>query len=296
MRKTEGSLIATSCIKNFIQMIAVLIVDDLSSIREFLKINLSGEPDIKIVGLANNGERAIAQVEEYRPDVVLMDINMPGGIDGIQATKKIARNFPQTKVLLLTSQDDREQLNLALQVGSRGYILKNTSIKDLADIIRLTEKGFVQIGPILGNWNGSLYHNLQSNNSWQIASSLGKTGAGVQQNATSGDRFADSDMNLVLSNLTSEIFELQETIKAQEDTIINSIARYSQVQQEIRTKLRRDRGIYHNFRSAGYNCRSTPETRSQRQQQNWLLISSFFLGVFMMLVLLLLIMSLIPNV
>lgn len=277
-------------------MTTVLIVDDLSSIREFLKINLSSEPDIEIVGLADDGERAIAQVKKHQPDVVLMDIDMPGSIDGIRATEKIVCNFPQTKVLLLTSQDDREQLNLALQVGGRGYILKNTSVKDIANIIRLTQKGFFQIGPIFGNWNGSLHHNLQSNHNWQITSDLNRTGTIIQQGSPSTDEFANSNLNLVLSNLTSGIFQLQETIKSQEDTIVNLTNQYSQVQQEIKTKLRRDRGIYQNFRSAGYNFRTVPKTRSQRQQQHFLLISSFFLGVLTILILLLLIVTLSPNV
>lgn len=275
-------------------MTTVLIVDDLSSIREFLKVNLSSEPDIEIVGLADNGDRAIAQVEEYQPDVVLMDIDMPGSrIDGIQATEKIAQRFSQTKVLLLTSQDDRQQLHLALQVGARGYILKNTSVKDIADIIRLTQKGFFQIGPILGNWNGSLNDNLQANYSWQKASSQQGMTAMVPQDfrypSESGDA---TEMNLVLSNLTSGIFQLQETIESQKDTIVNLTNQYSQVQQEIRTKLKRDKGTYNIPRGRNYYTRAMPKTRSQRQKQHFLLISSFFLGMFTVALLILLVMTL----
>ena len=142
-------------------MTTVLIVDDLNSIREFLKINLSTEPDIEVVGLADNGKDAIVQAEEHQPDIILMDISMPGTIDGIQATARIVQRFPRTKILLLTSQDDQHQLDRALKAGSRGYILKNTSIKDISNIIRLAEKGFFQIGPILGNWDGTFHNTVQ---------------------------------------------------------------------------------------------------------------------------------------
>lgn len=274
-------------------MTTVLIVDDLSSIREFLKINLSSEPDITIVGLADDGDEAIAQVEEHRPDVVLMDIDMPGRIDGIQATKEIARRFSQVKVLLLTSKDDRAQLNLALQVGSRGYILKNTSVKDIADIIRLAQKGFFQIGPILGNWNGSLHNNLQANsNNGQIARSFNQAEAIIQQDFQYPYELGNvSEMNQVLSNLTSGIFQLQEIIKSQEDMIVNLTNQYSQVQQEIRTKLKRDKRLYNTSRTESYVQRAFSKSRTPRQHQHLLLISSFFLGVFTVLILMLVILT-----
>ena len=274
-------------------MTTVLIVDDLSSIREFLKFELSSEPDLEIVGLADNGEQAIAQVKEHQPDVVLMDIDMPGRIDGIKATEKIIQYFSQTKVLLLTSKDNREQLNLALQVGARGYILKNTSVRDIADIVRLTQKGFFQIGPIFSNWNGSLHENLQSNNSWQIGSTQPAVGAGAMVQQGESDV---SEMNFVISNLTSGIFQLQETIEAQKDTIVNLTNQYSQVQQEIKTKLKRDRNSFNIPRGKNYIARSAPKTRSQRQQQHFLLISSFLLGVFTVSILIILIMTLGGNI
>ena len=267
-------------------MTTVLIVDDLSSIREFLKFELSCEPDLEIVGLADNGDGAIAQVEEHQPDVVLMDIDMPGRIDGIKATEQIIQHFSQTKVLLLTSKDNREQLNLALQVGARGYILKNTSVTDIAEIVRLAQKGFFQIGPIFGNWNGSLHNNLQSNHNWKITSSQQVVGAMAQH-----DGGNISEMNLLISNLTSGIFQLQETIEAQQDTIVNLTNQYSQVQQEIRTKLKRDRSTYDIPREKGYIAKAMLKARAQRQQR-LLLIGSFLLGMFTVSILILSIVTL----
>lgn len=259
-------------------MTKVLIVDDSSSIREFLKINLSSKPDIQIVGLADSGDMAITQADKYQPDIILMDINMPGTIDGIQATQKITQRFPQIKVLLLTSQDDRQQLARSLKAGSRGYILKNTSIQDIADIIHLAEKGFFQIGPILGTWDGTLHHSMQLN-----ANNLDNTYASGQLNSRTFSKHNNlsrsngaSEMSNTLSNLSLELFQLQETIRSQEDTITNLSNQYSEVQQEIYTKLKKDRLPYNISGIGNYGFKTS---RSRSQHQNVLFIGSFLLGI-----------------
>ena len=278
-------------------MTTVLIVDDLSSIREFLKINLSSEPDLKVVGLADNGQRAIAQTEEHQPDIILMDINMPGEIDGIEATERIVTRFPQSKILLLTTQDDQKQLERALKAGSRGYILKNTSIKDLANIIRLTEKGFFQIGPVLGDWDGTLHQVAQVG-----AGNLEITKIGGANAIMSHDfdypleARQTKQMNHSLSNFSSELVQLQATIKSQENTIMNLTHQYSQVQQEINNKLRKEQlGSAYPSGSRGKNLNSiyygSIFTKSRSQNQRHLLfIGSFFLGVITVLFLMLLVM------
>jgi DNA-binding NarL/FixJ family response regulator len=275
-------------------MATILIVDDSSSIREFLKINLASERDIQIIGVADNGQAAIALVREHQPNLVLMDIEMPG-IDGIQTTEIIVKSFPNTKVLLLTSQDDRQQLNLALKAGARGYILKNTGVKDIASIIRLTEKGFFQIGPILGTWDGSQNKNLQSDTTHLITttSSPTKVGAMVQQNGKHANETGDAlAMNNVLSNLTSGIFQLQETIKAQENTIVNLTNQYSQVQQEIRTKLKKEKRVFNGAKAFNYYGGRSASSRFSQRRQHILFIVSFLLGAFTVLFLLFLIMLL----
>ncbi|MCC0175750.1 response regulator transcription factor [Waterburya agarophytonicola K14] len=269
-------------------MTAIIIVDDQNSIREFLKINLSTEADIEVVGMADNGQAAIVQVEEHQPDLVLMDIEMPGEIDGIDATEAIVRRFPNTKVLLFTSQDDKQQLNRALKVGARGYVLKNTSVKDIGNIIRLTEKGFFQIGPIFGNWDGSGVNNHQSEVTATHTEYIPhKVSAIVRQNSDYAyeNEVANSPgMNHVISDLTSGIFQLQETIKSQEDTIVNLTNQYSQVQHEIKTKLRNDKSFFNGYGGNIYNSRVSPKALSQRRQ-HFLFISSFFLGVFTVIIL-----------
>ncbi len=269
-------------------MTTVLIVDDLISIREFLKVSLSSEPDIQVVGLAENGDMAIAKAEQHQPDIILMDINMPGEIDGIQATERITQRFPQIKVLLLTTQDDKEQLDRSLKAGSRGYILKNTSIKDITNVIRLAEKGFFQIGPIIGNWDGTLHNDIHLNvsnfNSTSANQELGLTTIIQQNNSTRPGEAVKA--NHALSNLSSEVFQLQKTMESQEDTIVNLTNQYSEVQQEIKTKLNSDRIPYRGSGIGNYGFK-TSRPRS-RQRQNVLFISSFLLGIITVLFLVLL--------
>lgn len=267
-------------------MTSIIIVDDQSSIREFLKINLSTEVDIQVVATADNGRSAIAQVAEHQPDMVLMDIEMPGGMDGIEATATIVERFPQIKVLLFTSQDNKQQLNRALKVGARGYVLKNTSIKDISNIIRLTAKGFFQIGPILGNWHDSQLsdrHSLVTKLQPEYISSQTTNifGQNPEYSYANGrSTIQSSPMNQTISDLTPDIFQLQETIRSQRDTISDLTNKYSQVQQEIQAKLQsQQRRNYHGYgRLAGYNSRSKSRFLSLGKQ-NFLFIVSFLLGV-----------------
>ncbi len=127
-------------------MIRILLVDDQSIICQGLKALLQLEPELQVVGTADNGEKAIEQVEALQPDVVLMDIRMPG-MDGVTATKIIVQRFPKTKVLVLTTFDDDEYIASALKAGAKGYLLKDMPSEELADAVRVIQKGYAQIGP-----------------------------------------------------------------------------------------------------------------------------------------------------
>ncbi|GAB4529590.1 MAG: hypothetical protein Tsb0014_11620 [Pleurocapsa sp.] len=247
-------------------MTKLIIVDDQNSIVEFLKVNLSSEPDIQILGLANDGKTAISLVAKYRPDIVLMDIEMPL-MDGILATQIISKKFFDTRVILLTSKDDREQLNLAIKAGARGYILKNTSTKDLVQIIRLTEKGFVQIGPILHIWN----YPESSDQSTQLQT------YNNEDRPQATDSNNTSEMNRMLANLTSGLFQLQETIQSQENTIVHLTNQYAEVQQEIRHRLG-DKRLLNDIRASHYKARKAQLSLTERKQ-NVIFVSSFLLGV-----------------
>jgi DNA-binding NarL/FixJ family response regulator len=126
--------------------IRLLLVDDQLIIRQGLRSLLEAKPDLEVVGEAENGQQAIAQVETLRPDVVLMDVRMPV-MDGVAATRQICQQFSQTKVLVLTTFDDDEYVFQAMQLGARGYLLKDTHSDDLAAAIRMVHKGYTQMGP-----------------------------------------------------------------------------------------------------------------------------------------------------
>ncbi len=127
-------------------MIKVLLVDDQGLIRQGLRALLELEPDLEIVGEAENGEQAINLVAEFQPDVILLDIRMPI-MDGVAATREIQKRFPKTKILVLTTFDDDEYVSAALQNGAMGYLLKDTPSEELAVAIRAVYKGYTQLGP-----------------------------------------------------------------------------------------------------------------------------------------------------
>jgi DNA-binding NarL/FixJ family response regulator len=127
-------------------MIKLLLVDDQGLIRQGLRALLELEPDLEIVGEAENGEIAINLVAELQPHVVLMDIRMPI-MDGVAATKEIHKQFTGIKVLVLTTFDDQEYVTAALQNGAMGYLLKDTPSEELAVAIRAVYKGYTQLGP-----------------------------------------------------------------------------------------------------------------------------------------------------
>ena len=129
--------------------IRILLVDDHSFIRRALRISLADETCLEIVGEAANGQLAIEQVELLKPDVVLMDIQMPH-MDGVEATKQICDRFPNVKVLILTVDETEEYVSHALKYGASGYILKNTSPEELSFAIQAVYRGYMHLDLNLG--------------------------------------------------------------------------------------------------------------------------------------------------
>lgn len=125
-------------------MINILVADDQNFVRKTLESYLEPESDLQIVGFAKNGEVAIAKVAELKPDIVLMDIEMPV-MDGFAATETIAQKYADTKVLMLSIHNQKQDVARALQLGAKGYWLKNTTAKELANAIRYVHKGYFQL-------------------------------------------------------------------------------------------------------------------------------------------------------
>ena len=131
-------------------MIRLLVADDQNLIRHALQVYLETEQDLEVVGSAEDGTTTLEQIEALSPDVVLLDIEMPG-MDGLSTTQIICQKFPKTKVLVLSSHDDEYYINKALKMGAKGYLLKNTAAEDLANVIRSVHKGYFQLGPGLSD-------------------------------------------------------------------------------------------------------------------------------------------------
>lgn len=121
-------------------MVSVLLVDDQSLLRMGFRMVLEGEEGIEVVGEAGDGATAITMVEALRPQVVLMDVRMPG-MNGIEATAEIRARFPETRVLILTTFDLDEYAFAGLRAGASGFLLKDTRPSDLVSAIHTIASG-----------------------------------------------------------------------------------------------------------------------------------------------------------
>lgn len=124
----------------------VLIVDDHVIVREGLRALLETQPDIKIVGEAANGQEALNKVVEVKPDIVLMDITMPG-INGLEATRQIKQRNPDVKILVLTVHEGDEYFFKMLTAGASGYFVKGGSSNELVSAMRIVRQGDVYLCP-----------------------------------------------------------------------------------------------------------------------------------------------------
>ena len=126
--------------------IRVLLVDDHAMVRRGLATFLKVYDDLQLAGEADNGVDAIQQCAEFKPDVVLMDMVMPG-MDGASATRAIRQQFPNVRVIALTSFKERELIKNALEAGAIGYLLKDVSADELAQAIRAAYSGRATLAP-----------------------------------------------------------------------------------------------------------------------------------------------------
>jgi DNA-binding NarL/FixJ family response regulator len=120
--------------------IRVLLVDDQALFREGLRLLLSVQPDIEVVGEAANGEQALQMAAELNPDIVLMDLRMPV-LDGVAATRRLHASQPQSRVIVLTTFDEDETVFEGLRAGAVGYLLKDVPSEKLVEAIRAAARG-----------------------------------------------------------------------------------------------------------------------------------------------------------
>lgn len=129
-------------------MIKLLIADDHDLVRMGLERILQDVSDIKVIATAKDGEEAVKKAREFDPDVVLMDINMPG-IGGIEATRKLLRHNPDTKVLVVTALKEEPFPSRLLKIGASGYITKDSGAEELTQAIRAVHTGMRYINPVI---------------------------------------------------------------------------------------------------------------------------------------------------
>lgn len=130
------------------QKIRVVLADDHTIVRQGLRVLLEAEPDMAVVGEAETGRQAVQLVKKHTPDVVVMDIAMPG-LNGLEATRQIMKESPDVKVLALSSYSDDEYVHQLTEAGAAGYLLKQTAAADLIQAVREVGKGNAYFSPAI---------------------------------------------------------------------------------------------------------------------------------------------------
>ncbi len=142
--------------------IRVLIGDDHTIVRSGVRLLLEAEEDIEVVGEAGNGHEVLALAESLSPDVIIMDIAMPG-MDGLEATRRIKAQLPQINVLVLTMHRSDEYFYEMLQAGASGYVLKGARTNELIDAVRVVSRGEVFLYPTMAQRLVQDYFALKGN-------------------------------------------------------------------------------------------------------------------------------------
>lgn len=130
------------------ERIRILVADDHPLFREGVVHSLNTEPDMTVIGETTSSEAALSKTRDLLPDVVLLDVNMPGH-SGLVAAAEIAHACPAVKIVMLTVSEHEEDLLAALKAGARGYVLKGVSARELADVVRAVASGEIYVSPSL---------------------------------------------------------------------------------------------------------------------------------------------------
>jgi DNA-binding NarL/FixJ family response regulator len=140
-------------------MIRVLVCDDQAVVTDGLELILNADPEIQVVGTAHDGAEALLVIPQVKPDLVLMDLKMPG-MNGIQATREISQKYPHLKVLVLTTFGDDEWVFDAIRSGAAGYLLKGTPRQELIKAVKGTVSGQTHVDPAVA---GKLLSHIAQN-------------------------------------------------------------------------------------------------------------------------------------
>ena len=127
--------------------IKIVLVDDHRVVAQSLKAYLESFPDLRVVGIANSGEDLLAHLDEWKPEVVLQDLLMPGGIDGIETTRRIRELSTRVRIIALTASTDEARMMGVLRAGANGYVRKDAEPETLLAAIRAVERGRTYVDP-----------------------------------------------------------------------------------------------------------------------------------------------------
>jgi len=129
-------------------MIRIAIVDDHDLVREGIRAILEQDPMFEVVGETGDGQEAVRLANRLRPDVMLMDVHLPGGIGGLEATESIVADCPEVRVIILTQYENREYIRRAIRIGARGYLLKRSVAAQLKEAIKTVYGGQRYLHPL----------------------------------------------------------------------------------------------------------------------------------------------------
>jgi DNA-binding NarL/FixJ family response regulator len=191
--------------------VRIVLADDHEVVRAGMKAMLEASRGIEIVGEARNGEEAIARARQLKPDIVVMDLSMPV-LGGAEATRRLSREIPEVKVLVLTSFDDRGHLTGLLDAGAAGYVLKRAAADELVRAIRMVAEGGTYVDPGLA---GNLLRSpRRASDSFAVPSAmLSEREEAVLRAIAWGQSNKEIAANLEISTKTVETYKARITEK-----------------------------------------------------------------------------------
>ena len=193
-------------------MIKILIADDQELIRQSLQIILNNEADFEVTDAVANGLEVVRSVRKNRPDIILMDIRMPE-MDGVVCTQIIKENYPDIKIIIVTTFDDDEYVFNALKYGASGYMLKGASMKELSDAIRKVYQGNAMI-------NGDIASKVV-----KLFSKMAQSNLTIQVDELQSDRLKENEWQIIVqvgSGLSNK--EIATKLNLSEGTVRNSLS------------------------------------------------------------------------
>lgn len=206
--------------------IKLLLADDHAMVRRGLQVFLSTQTEIRLIGEAATGQETLAQVEALQPDVVLMDINMPG-MSGIEATVRIKQLHPHVKVIILTSFSDQDHVLPAIRSGAKGYLLKDIEPEELVRAIHNVYKGKVELHPDVAGQLMSQY--AESDQASPVIADDGISGLTAREQDV---------LRLIASgksnrSIAEELFISEKTVKSHVSRILSKLGLTDRTQAAI---------------------------------------------------------------